>query len=85
MGHNTGKEKKRHFLKRMGEFKPGSWVWAKNRHASISSMARFRYTLEPLFNDKINDAFSWLKVGDRGPTGFVERSIRLDNNEFGSE
>ena len=48
-------------------------------------MARFRYGLESLFNDERNDAFSKLKAGDRGRTGFVERSIRLDSNRLGSE
>ena len=79
LGHNTGKAKERHFLKRMEEFKLGSWVRTKNRQANISSMARFRYALPSLFNDKRNDTFSRPKVGDGGPTEFVERSIRLDN------
>ena len=85
MGHNTGKERGHHFLKRTEEFRLCSWVWAKNRHANISSMARFRYALESLFNDERKDAFSKLKFGDRGPTEFLEWSIRLDNNKLGSE
>ena len=48
-------------------------------------MARFRYALESLFNDERYDAFSKPKFGDRGPTGFLERFIRLDNNKLGSE
>ena len=85
MRHNIGKARGHHFLKRTEEFKLCSWVWAKNRHANISSMARFRYALESLFNDERKDAFSELKVGDRSPTGFFESSIRLYNNKLGSE
>ena len=84
MGHYTGKARGHHFLKRMEEFKLGSWAWTKNRHANISSMARFRYALESFFIDERNDAFSKLKVGDRGPTVFFERPIRLDNDKLGS-
>ena len=47
-------------------------------------MARFRYALESFFIDERNDAFSKLKVGDRGPTVFFERPIRLDNDKLGS-
>ena len=84
MGHYTGKARGHHFLKRMEEFKLGSWAWTKNRHANISSMARFRYALESFLNDERKDALSKPKVGDRGPTVFVERSIRLDNDELSS-
>ena len=79
MGHNTSKTKGRHFLNRIQEFKLRSWVLIKNRHENISSIARFRYGLESSFNDVINDFFSKSKVGGRGPIGFVEGSIRLDN------
>ena len=79
MGHNTSKTKGRHFLNRKEEFKLCSWVWTKNRHANISSMARFRYALESSFNEVINDFFSKSKDGGRGPIGFVEGPIRLDN------
>ena len=85
MGHNTGKARGHHVLKRVEEFKLGSWAWTKCRHANISSMARFRYALESLFNDERYDAFSKPKFGDRRPTGFLERFIRLDNNKLGSE
>jgi hypothetical protein len=84
MGHKTGNARGHHFLKRTEEFKLCSWAWAKNRHANIRSMAGFRYALESFLNDERNDAFSKLKVGDRGPTVFVEGSIGLDNDKLGS-
>ena len=70
----------------MEEFKLCSWAWTKNRHKKISSMARFRYALESLFNDVINDNFSKSKVGGGGSTGFVvEGPIRLDSDKLSSE
>ena len=83
--HNTSKTKGRHFLNRMEEFKLCLWVLIKNRHENISSIARFRYALESSFNDVINDFFSKSKVGGRGPIGFVEGPIRLDNEQVAGE
>ena len=67
------KVKGRYFLNWIEESKLCSWAWTKNRHKKISSIARFRYTLETLFSDETNDRFSKSRVGEI--LGWLEGAI----------